>query len=281
MRTYHTRQKIKLMLLNVVFILLCLIGLIPIIYAFSVSLNGGNSVMSSDFSIIPKHFTLDNYKSVLFDQPFLLWFKNSSILALFTVMIALTLSIPAAYAFSRHRFKGRKSLLYILLMLNAFPGILSMFAVYRLLKPLNLINSYAGLIIIYIGTMGIFSLWNMKGYFDTIPLEIEEAARIDGANDFQTILKIILPLARPTIIVTAVMVLIFVWNEYIFAVTFMTGSNHYTLAAGLYSLQATEYTRNWPIFSAASLLTSLPILIVFFLVQKQMRSGLVAGGVKG
>lgn len=281
MRKHQTKRHIKLLILNIVFIIMCTACLLPILYAISVSLNAGNNVMSSDFSFIPQQFTLDNYKSVLFDKPFLVWLKNSSILAGFTVVISLAISIPAAYAFSRRRFKGRKALLYILLMLNAFPAILSMFAVYRLLKPLNLINSYGGLIIIYLGTMGIFSLWNMKGYFDTIPLEIEEAGKIDGANDFQIIVKIILPLARPTIIVTAVMVLIFVWNEYIFAVTFMTGSNHYTMAAGLYALQATEYTRNWPIFSAASLMTSLPILIVFFLVQKQMRSGLVAGSVKG
>lgn len=277
----QTKRTIRLTLLNLGFILLCAGCLIPILYAFSVSLNSGNSVISSSFSFIPKNLTLDNYKAVLFEKPFLVWLKNTALLSFFAVFISLGIAVPAAYAFSRWRFRGRKGLLYILLMLNAFPAILSMFALYRLLKQMSLVNSYTGLIIIYIGTMGIFSLWNMKGYFDTIPVEIEEAAKIDGAGDLQIILKIVLPLARPTILVTAVMVLIFVWNEYIFAVTFMTGAEHYTLAAGLYALQATEYTRNWPIFSAASLMTSLPILIIFFLVQRHMRSGLAAGGVKG
>ncbi|HHV31540.1 MAG TPA: ABC transporter permease subunit [Clostridiales bacterium] len=281
MSNRKARRTIRLTLINLFFIVICVASMIPIFYAFSVSLNSGNNLLSSRFLLIPKEFTLSNYSTVLFEKPFFLWLKNSMLLALFTVIIALVVSVPAAYAFSRQRFKGRKFLLYILLLLNAFPSILSMFALYRLLRPMGLINSYAGLILIYTGTMTIFSLWNMKGYFDTIPEEIEEAGKIDGANDLQIMAKIVLPLAKPTIIVTAVMVLIFVWNEYIFAINFMTGAEKYTLAAGLYALQATEYTRNWPLFSAASLLASIPTLVIFFLIQKQMTSGLTAGGVKG
>lgn len=271
----------KLAALNLILIIICLLALLPILYAISVSLNAHNEVVSSNFSFFPKELTLENYRLILFDKPFLVWLLNTGLLSLATVVAAIAVSVPAAYAFSRRRFVGRKAILYILLLLNAFPGILSMFAVYNLLKPMGLINSYQGLILIYVGTMGIFGLWNMKGYFDTIPEEIEEAGKIDGANDFQIVTKIVLPLAKPSIIVTAVMVLIFVWNEYIFAVTFMTGAEKYTLAAGLYSLQATEYTRNWPVFSAASLLASLPILVVFFAIQRHMVSGLTAGGVKG
>ena len=147
--------------------------------------------------------------------------------------------------------------------------------------PLGLINSKVGLILIYTGTMAEFGLLNMKGYFDTIPREIEEAAEIDGASGIQLVTRIVLPLARPSILVTAVMILIYVWNEYLFATTFMTGAENYTLAAGLYSLQATEMSGSWPVFAAASLVVSLPILIVFFAVQRHMTSGLTAGGVKG
>ena len=121
----------------------------------------------------------------------------------------------------------------------------------------------------------------MKGYFDTIPIEIEEAASIDGANSVQIVMKIVLPLAKPSILVTVMQVLIFVWNEYLYATTFMTGSQNYTLATGLYSLQATEISGSWPIFAAASMVVSLPILIIFFAIQKHMTSGLTAGGVKG
>lgn len=275
------RQRIKLTIINIVLIIVCFISMIPILYALSVSLSKQNNLLSSDFSFIPKELTFSNYKAVFFNQPVLLWLKNSILLAVVTVIVSLVIAIPAAYAFSRYRFRGRKSILYILLILNAFPSILSMLAYYKLLSKIGLMNSKPGLIIIYIGTMAIFGVWNMKGYFDTIPNEIEEAARMDGAGDFALITRIVLPLAKPSIIVTLVMILIYVWNEYIFAVTFMTGANNYTLAAGLYSLQATEVSGNWPIFAAASMVISLPILFIFFRFQKHMVSGLTVGGVKG
>ncbi len=272
---------VKSILLNIFFILCCFIALVPILYAFSVSLNAQNSMLGSDFSFIPRDFTLSNYRAVFVEKPVLLWFKNSFLLSIATLVIALSVSVPAAYAFSRFRFPGRKAILYILLLLNAFPTVLSMFAIYRLLRPMGLINSKLGLIIIYAGTMAIFGLWNMKGYFDTIPQGIEEAAKIDGASDFQLTTKIMLPLAKPSVIVTSVMILIFVWNEYIYATTFMTGADNYTLAAGLYSLQATETSGNWPIFAASSLVVSMPVLLIFLLVQKHMVSGLTVGGMKG
>ena len=187
----------------------------------------------------------------------------------------------AGCVFSRMRFAGRKRTLYILLVLNAFPAILSMFAIYRIIKTLNLLNSYMGLVFIYAGSMAIFVFWNMKGYFDSIPEAIEDAARIDGVNDRQLITKIVMPLARPSIIISSVLVVIYVWNEYIFSTVFLSGAEKNTLAVALYSLQATDYTRNWPLFSAAAILTTLPVLILFFLVQKYMVSGLSSGGVKG
>lgn len=277
----RTKKICKAFILNIFFICVCLIALVPILYAFSVSINGQNSLLGSNFSFIPRDFTLANYRAVFLDKPVLLWLKNSLILAVATLIIALGVSIPAAYAFSRYRFRGKKAILYILLLLNAFPTVLSMFAIYWLLRPLGLVNSRLGLIIVYTGTMAIFGLWNMKGYFDTIPLGIEEAAKIDGASDFDLTMKIMLPLAKPSVIVTAVMILIYVWNEYIYATTFMTGAGNYTLAAGLYSLQATETSGNWPVFAAASLVVSMPVLVVFLLVQKHMVSGLTVGGMKG
>ena len=156
-----------------------------------------------------------------------------------------------------------------------------MTALYKLLSPMGLINTRTGLIIVYTGTMAVFALWNMKGYFDTIPVEIEESAMIDGAGPVRIVCRIVLPLAKPTIAVTAVMVLIYVWNEYIFAINFMTGESSYTLAAGLYSLQANETSGSWPVFSAASLVVSLPIQVIFFAMQRNMASGLTSGGVKG
>ncbi len=275
------REMIKLSFVNIILIVVCVLCMIPILYAFTVSISAHNSLISSNFRFLPKEVTFNNYKAVLFDKPVLLWLKNSVFLALLTVVVSLSFAIPAAYAFSRFRFPGKKTILYLLIILNAFPQILSMLAIYKLLSSIGQTDSKLGLVIIYVGTMSIFGLWNMKGYFDTIPIEIEEAAQMDGANDLQLVTKIILPLAKPSIIVTLIMILIFVWNEYIFAITFLTGTEKYTLAAGLYSLQATEMSGNWPIFAAASLLISLPILFIFFKFQKHMVSGLTVGGVKG
>ncbi len=280
-----SRRKLKenagMTALNLFFIVLCFITLIPILYALSVSLNGQNSLLSSDFSFVPRDFTLDNYQEVLFGENITVWFKNTVFLAVVTVFLSLLIAVPAAYCFSRRRFPGRKTILKCLVLLNSFPAILSMFAIYRLLRPMGLVNHRAGLILVYTGTMAVFSLWNTKGYFDTIPAEIEEAARMDGASDIQVVAKIVLPLAKPSIITTALQVLIYVWNEYIYATTFMTGEDRYTLAAGLNSLQATEMTGSWPVFAAAAITVSIPVLIIFFLCQKYMTSGLTAGGVKG
>ena len=275
------KERASLTALNVFFIVLCFVTLIPILYAISVSLSGAGGLLSSDFSFIPKNLSLNNYREVILGEDIVLWFKNTLFLAFTTVTLSLAFAVPAAYCFSRRSFIGRKFILKCLILLNSFPAILSMFAIYRLLRPVGLINNRLGLILVYTGTMAVFSLWNTKGYFDTIPAEIEEAARIDGASDMQVVLRIVLPLAKPSIITTALQVLIYVWNEYIYATTFMTGESKYTLAAGLNSLQATEMTGSWPVFAAASITVSVPVLVIFFMCQKYMTSGLTAGGVKG
>ena len=276
-----TKEHIGYAALNAAFIILCLVTLVPIFYALSVSFSGAGSTLSGDFSFIPEDPSLENYRAILFDEPFLLWLKNSLLLSVGTVAIAMLCAVTAAYACSRWRFRGRRPLLKALLVLNAFPQVLSLFAYYRILRLSGLLNSHAGLMLIYAGSMCVFGVWNMKGYFDTIPVEIEEASKIDGANDAQMIWRIVLPLAKPAIVVTCVMVLITVWNEYLFAATFLLDSDYYSLAAGLYQLQSNDYTRSWPLFAAASILASLPLLVIFFKIQKYMVSGLTAGGVKG
>ncbi len=275
------RKAALLLAVNLFFLVLCFLVLVPVLYAFSVSLHAGNSLLGSDFTFLPRQMTLANYRAVFVEEPILRWFSNSMLMAAAAVAVSLGTGIPAAYVFSRKRFPGRRVILRLLILLYAFPALLSMTALYKLLSPMGLINSRLGLIIVYTGTMAVFALWNMKGYFDTIPVEIEEAAMIDGARPVQIVMKIVLPLARPTIVVTGMMVLIYVWNEYIFAINFMTGEDTFTLAAGLYSLQATEMSGSWPVFAAASIVVSIPILLIFFLLQKNMTTGLTSGGVKG
>ncbi|MDE6846372.1 MAG: ABC transporter permease subunit [Lachnospiraceae bacterium] len=275
------KKSIRLICLNLFYICVCFLGLVPILYIFILSVSGGSGALTTGLSILPEKFTLENYRRIIVEEPFLRWMANSIILSVGTMVIAMGTSVLASYAFSRFRFVGKNVSMQILLLLNAFPQILSMFAIFRLFRLMNLLDSHVGLIFVYAGSMCIFSIWNMKGYFDSIPIEIEEASKIDGASNIQLIARIILPLARPAIIVTAVMVLIFVWNEYLFATTFMLKEESYTLAGGLYQLQANDYSRSWPLFSAAAILVSVPILVIFFCFQKYMVSGLTAGGVKG
>lgn len=275
------RRIAGLSFLNLVFIVICFLTLVPIFYAVTLSFSGIGAALSSNFSFFPQNPTLENYRAILVDEPFLRWFMNSLILAGGTMVLAVSCGVFAAYGFSRYRFRGRNAALKLLLLLNAFPQILSLFALFRLFKTMGMLNQWGGLVIIYAGGMCVFSVWNLKGYFDSIPVEIEEASKIDGANDFQMIWRVILPLARPAIIVTCVMVLISVWNEYLFATTFLINQDTYSLAGGLYQMQTNDYSRNWPLFSAASVLVSLPVLLIFFSIQKYMVSGLTAGGVKG
>lgn len=267
--------------LNLFFIACCFLALLPILYALSVSLDARGSLLSSSFSFIPKDLTLKHYARVFSEEPVPVWFLNTMLLTAATVALAMGTAVPAAYVFSRRRFAGRAAVLRALLLLYSFPSILSMFAIYRLMSALGLVNTHIGLIVIYAGTMSVFALLNMKGYFDAIPVEIEEAGRIDGCGDRKIVTKIVLPLARPTLIVTGVMIVNFVWNEYIFSINFLTGSDRMTLASGLYSLQATETSGSWPVFAAASLVVSFPVLVIFFLSQRHMVSGLTSGGVKG
>lgn len=267
--------------LNLFFIACCFLALLPILYALSVSLDARGSLLSSSFSFIPKELTLKHYARVFSEEPVPVWFLNTMLLTAATVALAMGTAVPAAYVFSRRRFAGRAAVLRAVLLLYSFPSILSMFAIYRLMSALGLVNTHIGLIVIYAGTMSVFALLNMKGYFDAIPVEIEEAGRIDGCGDRKIVTKIVLPLARPTLIVTGVMIVNFVWNEYIFSINFLTGSDRMTLASGLYSLQATETSGSWPVFAAASLVVSFPVLVIFFLSQRHMVSGLTSGGVKG
>lgn len=275
---HNLKKNLYLMFLNIFFTIICLLSLVPILYVFLLSISsGGGALLTGSLGSL----TLENYRRIIVEEPFLKWLFNSVILSVGTMLLAMGTSVSASYAFSRFHFKGKNKAMWLLLLLNAFPQILSMFAIFRLFRLMNLLDSHIGLIFIYAGSMCIFGIWNMKGYFDSIPIEIEEAAKIDGSGNLQLILRIIMPLARPAIIVTSVMVLIFVWNEYLFATTFMLQEESYTLAGGLYQLQANDYSRSWPLFSAAAILVSVPILIIFFCIQKHMISGLTAGGVKG
>ena len=265
----RVREKIGLTALNIFFIVLCFVTLIPILYALSVSFSGTNSLLSSDFSFIPKDFTLANYAEVFTGEDIMTWFGNSIVLAAATVAISLLVSVPAAYCFSRRRFPGRRLVLRWLVLLNSFPAILSMFAVYRLLQPMGLINHRLGLIIVYTGTMAVFSLWNMKGYFDTIPLDIEEAARIDGASSGRIFRRITVPLLAPTLGLTMIVNVISASKVFSELFPLFNGNpgSAYSLYTVVYYLFDMFY-KQWQLGpAAASAVVLFVIVLIFTMLQ--------------
>jgi arabinogalactan oligomer/maltooligosaccharide transport system permease protein len=209
-----------------------------------------------------------------------LWIWNSLKVAAVTTVLTLLITVSAAYALSRFRFRGRGMLLGGMLALQAFPGFLSIIAFYLILNRLGLTNTHTGLILIYSSTAIVFNVWNMKGYFDTIPIDLEEAAMIDGCTPTQAFIRIMLPLARPSLAVTALFGFLAGWNEYIFAQTLLFDEKMYTAPVGIFALQD-SYRQPWGWFAASSLIVSVPVVILFLYLQRSLISGLSAGGVKG
>lgn len=201
-------------------------------------------------------------------------------MAVSTTVATLLISVSAGYALSRFKFRGRGSLLTSLLALQAFPAALALPAFYLVLLNLRLLNSHLGLVLIYAAGAIAFNVWNIKGYFDTIPIDLEEAAMIDGATPTQAFLRVMLPLARPVLAVTALFGFLAGFGDFIIATTVLFDPDMYTAPVGIFTLQD-GYRNPWGWFAAAALIISLPVTILFLYLQRNLVSGLSAGGVKG
>jgi arabinogalactan oligomer/maltooligosaccharide transport system permease protein len=205
---------------------------------------------------------------------------NSVIVALATTVVGVVISCTAAYALSRFTFPGRQTGLTMFLVVQMFPSVLLLMPLYVVLDTVHLLNSMVGLVLVYSTTAIPFCVWTLKGYFDTLPRELEEAARIDGASPWMIFRRIILPLARPGIAVTALFSFMTAWNEFIMASTFMTDESRYTLPVLIQST-VTEHSANYGLFAAGAIVTSLPVMVAFYVLQKYLVGGLTAGAVKG
>ncbi len=279
----HSRKLIKLTFAYIILIIAIIMSLLPLLWIITTSIDTTGTLSSTIVGIIPKKITFENYQKLFFStsNSFLRCLRNSSVVAISTTCISLMLGMVAAYAYSRFRFYGRKGTLTMFLLLNAFPSILSIVALFKLLSAFNLMNSLLGLVLVNCGGQLIFVIWNLKGYFDTLPYEIEEAAFIDGASSLQILTKILFPLSKPAIAVTTLFAFMNTWNEYIMAMSFTTDKKMFTLPVFLWSIQnAGDYSMNWPLFCAGSLIVALPIMIVFLILQRSIVSGLHIGGGK-
>ncbi|HEY3369423.1 MAG TPA: ABC transporter permease subunit [Prolixibacteraceae bacterium] len=231
--------------------------------------------------MVPTTFSTENYQTILIASPFLTWVKNSFFVAGFTTIACLFIATSAAFAFSRMKFYGREWGLVLFLAIQSFPGVLSLVPIAQLLTAIGLYRNHWGLIMAYTSGTLIFTTMNLKGYFDTIPIDLEEAAMIDGCGPVQSFFLIALPLARPALAVTALFAFMGGWGEYVLASVLVPApDNLKTAMVGLYQL-ANEIAIPWGQFAAGAVLIIIPVLIVFLYLQKFLEGGLTLGGVKG
>lgn len=280
--------------LHILMIFVTLLAIYPILWVFTIAFSGQQSLAIADLpsdpgvadrlrAILPwpKTVTVSNFASVMSDQPFARWLLNSAVVALATTVLGVFLACTAAYAFSRFRFPGRRMGMMSFLVSQMFPGTLMLIPLYIILvKWLGLGSSRLGLVLVYATTAIPFCVWMMKGYFDTIPRELEEAALIDGASPGVIFWRIVLPLAKPAVAVTALFSFMTGWNEFILAATFMDKEVMYTAPVGLRFFVG-GFSQQWGYFAAGSIIVSIPVVFLFLFLQKYLVSGLTAGSVKG
>ncbi|KGX92652.1 cyclodextrin transporter permease [Pontibacillus halophilus JSM 076056 = DSM 19796] len=276
------RQRIiRLTLSYLVVAIMSVIILYPILWVFGASISPGSTL--SNFSLIPENPTWAHYREIfnLNESSYMIWYWNTLKICIITMLgSVLTISLMA-YAFSRYRFWGRKNGLIVFLILQMIPNFAALIAIFVLANVTGLVNSHWGLILIYIGGAIPMNTWLMKGYFDSIPRELDESARMDGAGHLRIFWQIIMPLARPMVAVVSVFTFIIPFTDFILAKVLLRTEEQYTLAVGLYELVAREYGSEYTTFAAGSILIAIPIAILFLSFQKYFVSGLTAGGTKG
>ncbi len=279
------RSRVKSVLIHAVLITVTVVTLFPVALVMRKSLSPGNEFELS-LNPIPEKTTISHYKTVLSARDFSgrwlfgrqLW--NSFVVAVLTTIMGVFLASTAAYALSRFRFPGRRFGMMIFLVVQMFPATLIMIPLYVILDRLGLLDSVLGLVLVYSTTAIPFCVFMLKGYFDTIPRELEEAAWIDGASRFGMFWRVVLPLSKPALAVTALFSFMTAWNEYILAETFLNNEASYTLPVMLKHYVG-DKSADWGSFAAGAILVSLPVMALFYMLQKALVSGLTAGGVKG
>jgi multiple sugar transport system permease protein len=254
--------------------------LFPFYWIIITSFKGTPQIQQMESVFWPNPWTLEQYRSLLFETPFTTWFRNTVVVSTTSTAISVVLAAMAAYALSRLKFLGGGTITTLLLVTYLLPGSLLFIPLYRTLTTLGLINSYAALILTYPTFLMPFATWVMMGYFRSIPVELEEAALIDGANRLTAFWKITLPLAAPALLSVTLFAFTNAWNEFLFAFVFITSDSLKTLPVGLQLLVFGDIYP-WGQMMAASLLMAVPVVIVYIFAQRFLVEGLTAGSVKG
>jgi arabinogalactan oligomer/maltooligosaccharide transport system permease protein len=232
-------------------------------------------------SIIPENATLAHYKNLFENTDYLTWYWNTLKVCFFTMVLAVIFIGLTAYAFSRYKFIGRKNGLLLFLVLQMVPQFVAILAIFILADQVKLLDTHFGLVLVYVGGLIPMNTWLAKGYYDTIPKELDESARMDGAGHFRIYFQIILPLSKPILAVVALFSFISPFADFILASVLLRSPEKFTLAIGLYNMISDEFGNSFTTFAAGSVLIAIPIGILFLSLQRYFVSGLTAGGTKG
>lgn len=281
------RRRISIGVRLVIAIVLIFFSIFPIIWVISASLNPTGSLATQ--RLIPTNAGLGNYRTLLSsgEVPFWAWFLNSIKISTITSVLSLAITTAAAFAFSRFRFRGRQTMLKAILLIQVFPALLALVATFLMISqvgdviPFLGLNTHTSLILVYLGgAMGI-NIWLMKGFLDTIPRDIDESAKVEGATDWQIFTRLILPLLRPILIVIAILNYINTYGEFVLARVLLKDNTQYTLMVGLQIFAQAQFAQRWGVFAAGALIGALPIMIIYLALQDQIIGGLTQGAVKG
>lgn len=267
----------RLVVNGVVALFVCF-AIYPLLWVIATALSP-SGIASSGALPVPHGASLDNFLA-LGKGMFALQIANSLIVALATALTSVAIATPAAWALARFRFVGKETGIRALLATQMFPTVASAVPLYLLLEALHLLDSRAGLVLVYASTAVPFAIFQLRGAFEAIPVDLEEAAMVDGATRFQAFVRVALPAARPAIAVTALFAFMTAWNEFIMAATLLSRQSAYTLPVVLQSY-VTEHRTEWGPFAAGAIVVSIPVMALFYVAQRQLVSGLTAGGVKG
>ncbi len=270
----------KRLLIHLVLIFSCVIAVYPVLRVFSVSIRPGDRLLSTSLAIIPDDASFGNYIRLLTEKDFLLWIWNSLVITMATAIIGVILAATSAYAFSRWKFPGRGPALVFLLTTQMIPAAMLMVPIYIMAARLKLINTYVGLTIAYCVSSVPFSIWILKGYYDTIPVDLEEAAEIDGCSKISAFLRVLLPLSTPALAIVFLFNFMTAWNDFMLARIMLQQENMLTWTLGLQRLQG-QFQTQWGMFAAASILVMVPVMSLFLYSSKWLISGLTLGSVKG
>jgi ABC-type maltose transport system permease subunit len=287
-RQSQKRQKqLSIIVRWIIAVFLILFAIFPVLWIVSASFNPADTLATQ--TLIPRNAGLDNYRELFTSPvfPYWTWYWNSLKIASITTILSISITTLAAFAFSRFRFQGRVTMLKALLLIQVFPGLLAMVAIFLMISQIGDIaprvglDTHAGLILVYLGgAMGI-NIWLMKGFFDTIPRDIDESAMVDGASHWQIFTRLLLPLMRPILIVVGILSFIGTYGDFVLARVLLKSTEQYTLMVGLQIFTSGQFSQKWGQFTAGALLGALPVMIIYLVLQDQIVGGLTQGSVKG